>query len=104
MMAYLHNMENGLIAKDINNNFKKRKNLSLKYENEQGKILGYLFAYEGEDNENPIIYITDLAADPESKMAGGRLINEFLKLYKKLLTLSSILYDKYILICYLKLV
>lgn len=85
LMEYLHNMENGLIAKDINNVSKDRVNLSLKYVDDKKKMQGYILAHEGKmdkKGEN-IIYIADLAANPESKMAGGRLIKEFIELYKK---------------------
>lgn len=84
LITQLHNMENGLIAKDINNENKKRPNLSFKYIDEIGKIRGYILAYEGRDDDGkPMIYIADLASDKESKMAGGRLINQFLDFYKR---------------------
>ena len=83
LMEYLHNMENGLIAKDIYNTHFNRPNLSLAYEDEKGKMKGYLFAYEGEDEGEKVIYISDLAALPEAKLAGGKLIKAFLQLYKK---------------------
>lgn len=84
LLAYLHNMENGLIAKDINNENKSRPNLSLKYVDSSGRVRGYIFAYEGEsDQGDPMIYISDLASDMESQMAGGRLINGFVENYKR---------------------
>lgn len=87
LMVYLHNLENGLIAKDINNAAKHRPNMSLKYLDADGKMRGYILAYEGElsreEKREKIIYISDLASDKESKTAGGHLIQEFARLYKK---------------------
>ncbi|MFH0856593.1 MAG: hypothetical protein V1860_01710 [bacterium] len=85
LMEYLHNMENDLIAKDINNVSKDRVNLSLKCVDDKKKMQGYILAYEGKMDKKgeDIIFIADLAASPESKMAGGRLIKEFIGLYKK---------------------
>lgn len=99
LMVYLHNLENGLIAKDINNAAKHRPNMSLKYLDADGKMRGYILAYEGElsqkesyneEEDEPvvkeakekIIYISDLASDRENKTAGGRLIQGFAQLYK----------------------
>lgn len=109
LLTYLHNLENGLIAKDITNSSKKRPNMSLKWQDNEGKIRGYILAYEGkkkdEENENEdydeydddentdmrsqvsdngerILYISDLASDRESAFAGGRLIKAFFALYK----------------------
>ncbi|OGM09059.1 hypothetical protein A2159_02825 [Candidatus Woesebacteria bacterium RBG_13_34_9] len=97
LMQYLHNMENALIAKDINNTAKGRPNMSLKYTDESGKMRGYFLSYEGvlndqnvaETNEGqrfsdqPVLYLLDLASDRESPMTGGRLINGFVDLYKR---------------------
>lgn len=93
LVQYIHRIGNELTAKDINNNFKNRPNLSLKIEDENGAMLGYMIAYEGAeksydhgdiDDETKIstgekvIYISDLAADTtKSKLAGGKLINTF---------------------------
>ena len=83
LLVNLHNIENGLIAKDINNAAKGRPNMSLKYLNEKGEMKGYIMAYEGVSEEDePIIYIADLAADKESKTAGGRLMQGFIELYR----------------------
>ncbi len=83
LITYLHDMENGLIAKDINNEAKQRPNLSAKYVDETGRMRGYILAYEGKsDGGEPMIYISDLASDRESSLAGGRLINAFLENYK----------------------
>jgi hypothetical protein len=78
-------LENALIAKDINNVNKKRPNLCLKYVDEQGEMQGYLLAYEGKiDTGESVIYVKDLAADKEnSKLAGGKLIFAFVKLYQR---------------------
>lgn len=113
LMQFLSNMENGLIAKDINNVAKERPNMSLKYADETGRMRGYILAWEGrlsdenvetlngsstdeniEDIENnneiyntffnkPCIYISDIATDLENTMAGGRLIKGFIQLYKQ---------------------
>jgi hypothetical protein len=84
LLAYLHNMENGLIAKDVNNENKSRPNLSLKYVDPSGKVRGYLFAYEGESERGePMVFVSDLASDLESQMAGGRLINGFVDIYQR---------------------
>ncbi len=95
LMQFLFNMENGLIAKDINNAAKDRPNMSLKYSDEHGKVRGYILAWEGhlsdEDMSDgggeffgkPCLYISDLATDRETRMAGGRLIGGFAQLYKQ---------------------
>jgi hypothetical protein len=85
----LHNIENALIAKDINNAAKDRPNLSLKYVDSQGLAKGYIFAYEGKLEEaggdNSVVYISDLAAEKETTLvgAGGKLIQGFVELYRK---------------------
>ncbi len=43
----LYDLENTLIAKDVNNGAKGRANLSFKYTDKAGKMRGYLLAYEG---------------------------------------------------------
>jgi RNase P subunit RPR2 len=95
LMQFLANMENSLIAKDINNAAKDRPNMSLKYIDEAGRIRGYMLSWEGyladtyvQDNiedlsYEPCIYIMDLATDLESSMAGGRLIQGFIELYQQ---------------------
>jgi len=83
LIEYMHNMENGLIAKDIWNTQNNRPNMSLKYRNNDGKMQGYMLAYEGSVNGEAMLYIADLAALPEAKFAGGRLMNAFLEEYKK---------------------
>ena len=84
LMEYMHNMENALIAKDINNASKERSNLSLKYVDEKSIVHGYLLAYEGKrDKEGePIVFVSDLASDG-NKMAGGSLLLGFARLYKE---------------------
>jgi hypothetical protein len=95
LMQFLANMENSLIAKDINNAAKDRPNMSLKYTDEAGRIKGYMLSWEGHLNDRniqydmpnlsnePCIYIMDLATDLESSMAGGRLIQGFIELYRQ---------------------
>jgi hypothetical protein len=85
LKEYLHNIENGLIAKDILNSHFNLPDMSLKYEDNNKKVQGYLLAYEGKDeSDENIIYIADLAANTESKLAGGRLIKAFADRYKKM--------------------
>src|SRR5690606_37521967 len=84
-----------------NNIDKTRPHMSLKYQDGDGNIRGYMLAYEGrmgssyedyyEDDQDEgqkkegerIVYIADLASDKESQTAGGRLITSFLDLYQK---------------------
>ncbi len=104
----LHNMENALIAADINNAHKRRPNLSIKYNDPEGRLKGYLFAYEGKastsgaesfddgagnsrSSEQPVIYISDFTNDartnangePVISFVGGKLLLEFGRLYKE---------------------
>lgn len=95
LMQFLFNMENGLIAKDINNAAKERPNMSVKYTDESGRMRGYMLAWEGrllDENveynageyfNQPCVYIIDIATDQENRMAGGRLIQGFAELYKQ---------------------
>ncbi len=83
LMEYMHNMENGLIAKDIYNAKNDRPNMSFAYTDNLGKMKGYIFAYEGQMNDENVIYVADLAALPDAKMVGGKLISAFLQEYKK---------------------
>lgn len=95
LMQFLFNMENALIAKDINNSAKNRPNMSLKYTDSEGKMSGYFLSWEGrltdeyvqynasEYYDQPCVYMMDLATDLENRMAGGRLIRAFTELYKQ---------------------
>jgi hypothetical protein len=89
-------MENTLIAKDINNAAKGRHNMSLKYITKEGRTEAYLIAYEGkhevgkyngdnyedERKNEPCIYVMDIAKLPEAtKGMGKELIEEFIGLY-----------------------
>jgi len=87
-------MENALIAKDINNATKHRPNMSLKYISTDQQMQAYLVAYEGvygyshdgseKDKQESCIYIMDIAKLPEAKKgAGAELINEFIRLYQE---------------------
>jgi len=99
LMEYMWKIENTLIAKDINNAAKERPNMSFKYESD-GKMRGYLVAYEGklgvneeggdEDMEGvamgePVIYISDLAVAEPGTMGGARagasLVGSFVEQY-----------------------
>lgn len=95
LMQFLFNMENALIAKDINNAAKGRANMSLKYTDKDGQMRGYFLAWEGrltDENveydaeeffDQPCVYMLDIATDRENRMAGGRLIKAFTQLYKQ---------------------
>src|SRR6056297_674371 len=97
LMQYLHNMENGLIAKDINNVAKQRPNMDLKYVGKDNKIHCYLFAYEGAneydeydedyikelDEDEGFVYVADIASDKTEKGIGRSLMMGFLEQYKK---------------------
>ncbi len=82
LMEYLHNMENGLIAKDINNQQKGRPNMSFKYEDKNKRMQGYMFAYEGRVGNEEMIYVADIAVDEKGKGAGLALMTTFLERYK----------------------
>ncbi|MBI5465862.1 MAG: hypothetical protein HY974_01065, partial [Candidatus Kerfeldbacteria bacterium] len=84
LMEYLHNMENALIAKDVNNTAKGRPNISFKYQDEQGVIHGYILAYEGRVHKEgeEVVYVSDLASDGNAR-AGGSLILAFTQEYKR---------------------
>lgn len=84
LIEYLHNMENALIAKDINNAAKNRPNMSFKYVDDNKAMHGYLLAYEGKINKEgeAVVYISDLASDGNTR-AGGALIIGFTEEYKR---------------------
>lgn len=81
LLENLHGMQNNIIGMDIANAHFKRPNLSFVYRDEKGLPKGYMLAYEGRNGSNREIYLSDLAADPESKLAGGRLIASFFGAY-----------------------
>ncbi len=98
LIQYLHNMENGLIAKDINNAAKGRPNMSLAYRDKAGKMQGYMLAYEGKINdtdvenyaseytEQPFLYISDIASNVSTggtNDTGLSLLRGFIQLYKQ---------------------
>src|SRR3989339_898654 len=92
LIQYLHNMENALIAKDISNVSKDRPNMSLKHTGEDGRIQGYMLAYEGRMNEDeeegsekvePIIFVSDIASDLKHPGTGGALMRAFLEQYRQ---------------------
>lgn len=92
LIQYLHNMENALIAKDINNTAKGRPNMSLKHTGEDGKVHGYMLAYEGrmsqdegkgEEGGKPIVYVSDIASDLKHPGTGGSLMRAFLEQYRQ---------------------
>ncbi len=87
LMTYLHNMENALIAKDINNTSKNRPNLSLKYVDGDGFMKAYILAYEGRRSmeggeQEPVVYVSDLASDKDKKGGAGlRVGSAFMQKY-----------------------
>jgi hypothetical protein len=82
LIQHLWNMENALIAKDVNNSAKGRENMSFSYKGTDNMTHGYLLAYEGGRTDAPFLYIADLASDGNLK-AGGSLIKAFAEGYKK---------------------
>ena len=78
-------IENTLIAKDINNNAKNRPNMCFKHTNSSGAMDGYLICYEGyidtKTKSESILYVSDLAADRANAVAGGKLIIELVNQY-----------------------
>ncbi|MFH1292271.1 MAG: hypothetical protein ABIH87_03670 [bacterium] len=88
LVQYLNDLENTLIAKDINNVAEGRPNLSLKHRTDDGKINGYMIAYQGVKDESgkghgqDVIYVADIATDLNSPGTGRSLMLGFLKQYK----------------------
>jgi len=84
LLTGLHNMENALIAKDINNSFKERPNLSLKFVDRDGHFRSYILAYQGvyEETGEPCIYISDFASDRQTSSAGF-VLKHFCQRYKE---------------------
>ncbi len=78
-------VHNTIVGMLINNEHKGRPNLSLKYEDEKGKMVGYLVAYEGRlyETGERVIYIRDIAKLPGAKqgMVSLKMLNEFFRLY-----------------------
>ena len=78
-------IENTLIAKDINNKAKNRPNMCFKHTNSSGAMDGYLICYEGyvdtKTKNESILYVSDLAADRANSVAGGKLIIELVNQY-----------------------
>lgn len=77
----LHGMQNNIIGMEIANRHFGRPNLSFVHRSDKGLPQGYVFAYEGENHGRPEIYVSDLAADPKSTLAGGRLVQRFFDAY-----------------------
>lgn len=84
LLTGLSNMENALIAKDVNNSAKNRPNLSLKYVDQEGVFRSYILAYEGKwrKGNEPCIYISDFASDKDSNSAGF-VLRQFCQRYKE---------------------
>jgi len=84
LVVALHNIQNGLIAKDIAAAQRGGANLSFKYVDRQGRIKAYLVAYEGRAQEGgePIIYISDFAAQDRKSLEAGKILLSFIESYK----------------------
>ena len=79
----IHDIENILIAKDINNASKDRLNLSLKYESTDNEFKAFILAYQTKDEvDGDSIYIEDLVFG-DNAVAGGKVIRSFFHLYKE---------------------
>jgi hypothetical protein len=74
-------MQNRIFTSEIYNQIHKREGLSLKYVDNENTVKGYVVAHEGSRNNERIVYFEDLAVDPKSRLAGGRLINAFAQKY-----------------------
>ena len=74
-------MQNRIFASAIANQINKKPNMSLKYVDAENNATGYVVAHEAEKNNETVVYFEDLAVLPNSRMAGGRLINTFAEKY-----------------------
>lgn len=81
LLVGLHKVQYSLIGKDIANQHFKRPELSFIYKNEHNTPQGYIIAYEGSQDGESFVFIDDLAADPGTKLVGGRLITKFFDEY-----------------------
>ena len=82
LLENLHGMQNNIIGMEIANAYFERPNLSFMYRNTRGIPQGYILAYEGRTKDGVRqVYISDLAARPGSRLAGGKLIREFFESY-----------------------
>jgi hypothetical protein len=81
LMEYLHKIQNNIIGKEIANAKFDRPNLSFLAQEADGVPQAYMIAYEGVLGKEPQVYIADLAADPEKKMAAPALVRTFLRTY-----------------------
>ena len=74
-------MQNRVLASAIANQVHGKQNLSLKYVDAKNTMKGYVVANEGRHDGETVVYVEDLAILPESRLAGGRLINAFVQKY-----------------------
>lgn len=74
-------IQNRIFTSEIYNQIHKKEDLSLKYVDSENTVKGYVVAHEGNRNNERIVYFEDLAVDPKSRLAGGRLINAFAQKY-----------------------
>ena len=84
----LQRIQNTVIATDIANAHRGRPNLSIKYTDKNGSVRGYILAYEGvrttESGEKErSITIADIATIDRRTAVSGKLIQEFLEIYKR---------------------
>ncbi len=83
LLEYLHKIQNNIIGKEIADKFHDRPNLSFIATDERGVPQAYIISYEGViGNERlPQIYIADLAADPQNKLAAPALVRTMIRTY-----------------------
>jgi hypothetical protein len=83
LLSGLHDMENGLIAKDINNAHKGRPELSFKSISRDQRFEAYLFAYQGKwDDGTDCLYVADFASKG-SQTGAAFVLREFCRTYKE---------------------
>lgn len=81
LLYNIHHMQNNIIGEAIANQFFDRPNLSFVSRDSKGIPVGYILAYEGRSEDMPMIFVSDVAVDPEvqGSGAGGELMRRFLQ-------------------------
>lgn len=75
-------LQNYIFASAINNKINNFPDLSLKYVNAEGEMVGYFISYQGVRKGVEIVYIENLAVDPKNKIAAGKIIIRFIEKYR----------------------
>lgn len=87
LLENLHHIQNSIIGMEVANTYLERPNLSFVYRDAKNTPKGYILAYEGEtindEEKTNFVYLSDLATDKETRMAGGRLIKGFFDKYSE---------------------